>query len=109
MEEAIIKALASAGPFAILFFWALYDKSQLTKQVMQDSKEREDRLVVERQASEKKSQEREEKLMICLDNLSLQYGGLCRDIDETKDDISGIKGDLSEVKQDIKILKDRGK
>lgn len=94
METEVIKMAASQGLWAVLFVALLF-------YVLRNSQSREERLVQERQQSEAKATEREEKLMVCINALCSHYETMSKDID-------GVKGDIGDMKQDIKVLKDRG-
>lgn len=94
METEVIKMAASQGLWAVLFVALLF-------YVLRNSQSREERLVQERQQSEAKATEREEKLMDCVNSLCTHFESISKDVD-------GVKADIGDMKQDIKVLKDRG-
>jgi hypothetical protein len=94
MEQEIMKMAASQGLWAMLFVALLF-------YILRNSQSREDRLVKERQRSEEKSAQREDKLMECVNSLCMHYESISKAID-------GVKADIGDMRQDIKVLKDRG-
>lgn len=75
-----MKALAVYGPWALLFFWALRELLKLNKEMADDSKAR------------------EEKLLGCLSGFSSSYEGMSDCVREVKANVDEIRIDVKEIK-----------
>lgn len=91
MENEIIKMAMSQGLWAVLFVVLLF-------YVLKSKERSEQRLIEEKNKSAMIAAEREEKLMKCLQDLSLPYDSMRKDVDEVKADVNEIKGDIKELK-----------
>lgn len=87
MEAELLKALAGAGPWAVLLGWLLFRFDAFNNRLLSESAAREERILAD-------AREREDKLAACIDKFADNQRAMAEEIGQIREDIDEIKEEI---------------
>lgn len=83
----MLKALANAGPWAVLLGWMLFRFDAYNNRLLTETTAREERILAD-------AREREDKLAACIDKFAENQRAMAAEIGQIREDIDEIKGEI---------------